>query len=63
MYSPNAYFKEKSITDSLINSFIDRNRAKYGDFAYSTGFLSSTLVEALMLLPKEKRDNILSRFA
>ena len=42
-----------------INDFVAANRAKYGDHAYSTGFLQSQLILVMLDLPRVKQMEIM----
>lgn len=54
--------KQKLSYDEInvqINEFIDANRAKYGDHAYSAGFLQSQLTLVMLDLPRVKQMEIM----
>ena len=46
----------------ILDRFIQLNLEKYGNHAYSTGYISMTLVMCLQELPKERQNTYIKSF-
>lgn len=55
------YWNESELVRAAVKSFNDRSFEANGSFSYAAGFLESTLVDAIMHLPKAKREEFRAR--
>ena len=51
----NGVINEVSATRQSIKEFQDAAFARFGSYSYGAGYLESSLIDAIMLLPKHKR--------
>lgn len=57
----NEYWNECDQIRAAVKNFNDRSFEANGSFSFAAGFLESTLVDAIMQLPKAKREEFRAR--
>lgn len=57
----NEFYDECDLTRSVIKDFSNKSFEEKGSYAWAAGFFESVLVDAIMHLPKNKREEFRKR--